>query len=135
LTEIARQVHERATLVRGGLGALGIELVHEDFFDTVLARVPGRAAEIVRAARDHGVNLRQVGADHVGISCDETTTMKDVGAGWRAFGLTGQEFGVSRHDAIPHPLRRESPFLTHPVFHTHRSETAMPRYLRRPQDK
>ncbi|MGH9067682.1 MAG: aminomethyl-transferring glycine dehydrogenase subunit GcvPB [Acidimicrobiales bacterium] len=37
-------------------------------------------------------------------------------------------------DALPASLVRESAFLTHPVFHQHRSETAMLRYLRRLAD-
>ena len=44
------------------------------FFDTLLVRVPGRAAEVVRRGARAGVNLRLVDADHVGISVDETTT-------------------------------------------------------------
>jgi glycine dehydrogenase len=135
LTAIAERVHERATLLRGGLGALGVEVVHEEFFDTVLARVPGRAGEIVAAAAANGVNLRLVDADHVGIACDETTTEDHVGAVWRAFGMTGDRIGLYRHEAVPAGLRRESEFLTHPVFHRYRSETAMLRYLRRLQDK
>jgi glycine dehydrogenase len=135
LTEIAEQVHERATVLRGGLDALGVEVVHREFFDTVLARVPGRAAEIVRAAQDNGINLRLVDADHVGITCDETTTMNHVAAVCRAFGPAEEDFGLARDGAVPADLRRESLFLTHPVFHAHRSETAMLRYLRRLQDK
>lgn len=135
LTGIAERVHERATLLRGGLGALGVEVVHDEFFDTVLARVPGRAGEIVAAAAANGVNLRLADDDHVGIACDETTTEDHVGAVWRAFGMTGERIGLFRHEAIPAGLRRESEFLTHPVFHAHRSETAMLRYLRRLQDK
>ncbi|MBO0842656.1 MAG: aminomethyl-transferring glycine dehydrogenase subunit GcvPB, partial [Nocardioides sp.] len=100
-----------------------------------LARVPGRAAEIVRAAAAGGVNLRLVDDDHVGISCDETTTWEHLGAVWRAFGLTEAGIGFYRHEAIPAGLRREGGFLAHPVFHRYRSETAMLRYLRRLQDK
>ena len=36
---------------------------------------------------------------------------------------------------VPAALRRTSEYLTHPVFHAHRSETAMLRYLRRLSDK
>jgi glycine dehydrogenase len=135
LTAIAERVHERATYLRGGLGALGVEVVHDEFFDTVLARVPGRAGEIVAIAAANGVNLRLVDEDHVGISCDETTTEAHIAAVWRAFGLAEERIGLFRSEAIPTELRRESEFLTHAVFHRHRSETAMLRYLRRLQDK
>ena len=53
--------------------------MHDDFFDTVLARVPGRAADVVDAARQNGIWLRLVDADHVGISCDEKTDATALG--------------------------------------------------------
>ena len=59
----------------------GVEVVHGAFFDTVLARVPGRAADGRRRPPRRGVNLRLVDADHVGIACDETTTAKHLAAG------------------------------------------------------
>jgi glycine dehydrogenase len=133
LTGIAERVHGRAARLAAGLAALGVEVVHEAFFDTVLARVPGRADEVVRAARERGINLRPVDADHVGISCDETTTDEHVAEVLRAFG--GEDAPAEAGSALPAALRRESEFLTHPVFHTHRSETSMLRYLRRLQDK
>src|SRR5204863_4350566 len=37
-------------------------------------------------------------------------------------------------DSLPAGLRRTSPYLTHPVFSAHRSETSMLRYLRRLAD-
>ncbi|MGI8331547.1 aminomethyl-transferring glycine dehydrogenase [Actinomadura scrupuli] len=135
LTAIARRVHGHAVRVAAGLRALGAEVVHDAFFDTVLARVPGRADEVVRRARDLGINLRAAGADHVGISCDETTTDEHVSLVLRAFGSGGDAPSAPAGDGIAPGLRRESPFLTHPVFHAHRSETAMLRYLRRLQDK
>ena len=47
--------------------------MHDAFFDTLLVRVPGRADAVVAAAREAGVHLRLVDADHVGISVSETT--------------------------------------------------------------
>ncbi|ACZ29085.1 glycine dehydrogenase [Xylanimonas cellulosilytica DSM 15894] len=38
-------------------------------------------------------------------------------------------------ETLPEPLKRTTPFLQHPVFHQHRSETAMLRYLRSLSDK
>jgi glycine dehydrogenase len=136
LRAIAERVHGHAATLAESLRRGGVEVVHEAFFDTVLARVPRRAGEIVRLARELGVNLRRVDADHVGISCDETTTGEHVTLVLRAFGLAADEtFSGRADDAVPAPLRRTSEYLTHPVFHAHRSETAMLRYLRRLQDK
>ena len=87
LRAIARRVHGYAAALAAGLRQTdGVEVVHDAFFDTVLARTPGRAAEVVAAALDRGVNLRQVDADHVGITTDETTTREHLVAVWAAFG-------------------------------------------------
>ena len=134
LAAIAQRAHRRAAEIAAGLRAGGVEVVHDAFFDTVLARVPGRAGDVVAAARERGINLRHADADHVGISCDETTVPEHVTAVLEAFGVPA-DGAAGAAEAIPAELRRESPYLTHPVFHAHRSETAMLRYLRRLQDK
>ncbi|MDL4812904.1 aminomethyl-transferring glycine dehydrogenase [Actinomadura opuntiae] len=133
LAAIAQRTHRRAAEIAAGLRAGGVEVVHGAFFDTVLARVPGRAAEVVEAARERGINLRPSGPDHVAVACDETTLPEHVTAVLEAFGVPADVAGAE--EAIPDGLRRESPYLTHPVFHAHRSETAMLRYLRKLQDK
>jgi glycine dehydrogenase len=138
LRRIAQRAHRHATVLAAGLRDGGVEVVHEEFFDTVLARVPGRAAEVVAAAAGEGVNLRHVDADHVGIACDEKTTTEHLRAVWRAFGVAEplvEDLDRAAPDALPAELLRASAFMTHPVFHSHRSETAMLRYLRRLQDK
>ena len=135
LTAIARGVHRRAMALASALAAVdGVDVVHRNVFDTVLARVPGRADAVVAAARDAGINLWRADDDHVSISCDETTTDAHLAAVVRAFGGSPQSIVVAADDAIPVALQRESGFLTHPVFHAHRSETQMLRYLRRLAD-
>ena len=61
--------------------------MHERFFDTVLARVPGRAAQVVAAAREGGVHLRRVDDDHVAVSIGEDVTAAALGAVRDAFGV------------------------------------------------
>ncbi|MEV4068539.1 aminomethyl-transferring glycine dehydrogenase [Nonomuraea fuscirosea] len=137
LRRIAHRVHRYAGALAAGLREGGVEIVHQEFFDTVLARVPGRAAEVVAAAAERGVNLWRVDDDHVSVACDEKTGAAEVAAVWGAFGLSeaGGADPENAADALPGELLRESAYLTHPVFHAHRSETAMLRYLRRLQDK
>ncbi|MFG2001801.1 aminomethyl-transferring glycine dehydrogenase [Spirillospora sp. NPDC048911] len=137
LAAIAGRTHGHAAEIAEGLRGAGVEVVHGSFFDTVLARVPGRAREILAKALENGRNLRLVDDDHLAIACDETTDASDVAAVLAAFGVErAPEPGTeSIPEAIPEALRRESPYLTHPVFHAHRSETAMLRYLRRLQDR
>jgi len=134
---IAQRAHRLATVLAAGLRTGGVGLAHEEFFDTVQARVPGRAAQIVAAAADGGVNLRLVDADTVAASCDEVTTIADLRVVWDAFGVTIGDVGgldTATGDTLPDGLLRASEFLTHPVFHSHRSETAMLRYLRQLAD-
>lgn len=137
LRRIAHRVHRHAGALAAGLREGGVEIVHQEFFDTVLARVPGRAAEVVAAAAERGVNLWQVDDDHVSVACDEKTGAAEVAAVRAAFGISPDGGAEPEHtpDALPAELLRESAYLTHPVFHAHRSETAMLRYLRKLQDK
>jgi glycine dehydrogenase len=132
LAGIATRVHAAAGRLAAGLAGAGVELAHPAYFDTLTAVAPGRAAGVVAAARAAGVNLRLVDGDRVGIACDETTTEQHLRAVWAAFGAAPPAGRPAA--AIPEPLRRTSAYLTHPVFHAHRSETAMLRYLRRLAD-
>ncbi|MFH8788301.1 aminomethyl-transferring glycine dehydrogenase [Streptomyces roseoverticillatus] len=137
LAAIARRTHRYAAILAEGLRAGGVELVHGSYFDTLTARVPGRAGEVVEAARERGVNLRLTDADHVGIACDETTTRAHLDSVWAAFGVAGdvEALDALAAEALPEALLRTGEYLTHPVFHEHRSETAMLRYLRRLADR
>ncbi|GGL12388.1 aminomethyl-transferring glycine dehydrogenase [Mangrovihabitans endophyticus] len=134
LREIAERVHRRAVRLEEGL-----RTGSEAFFDTVRARVPGRAEAVVAAAAGRGVDLRLVDADTVTVSCDETTTEADLAVVWDAFGVA-HPAAAGEHEGgaverIPAGLRRTSGYLSHPVFNTHHSETGMLRYLRRLADR
>jgi glycine dehydrogenase len=141
LRTIARRTHRYAAVLAAALRQAGADVLHESLFDTVTVRVPGRAAEIVAAARERGLHLRCKDDDTVGISTSETTTREHLDAVLAAFGVSvdeGAEEGVDLDDvdarvgdALPQDLLRETEFLTHEVFNTHRSETSMLRYLRR----
>jgi glycine dehydrogenase len=133
LTAIAGRVHRLAAALAAALRRGGVEVAHEAFFDTVTARVPDAAAVVARAA-DAGINLRLVDSTTVGVSTDEVTEPAHLAAVLAAFGVPG-ELDETVPDAVPDGLRRTTPFLTHPVFTSHRSETALLRYLRRLSDR
>ncbi len=142
LTAIAQRVHRHARTLAVVLEGEGIELLADRFFDTVTARVPGRAQSVVHAAETLGVNLRLIDADTVSVSTDEATVTEHVAAVAVAFGVAEADAAVAaatgevdRGYALPESLVRTSEFLTHPVFNTHRSETQMMRYLRRLSDR
>ena len=134
LRAIALRTHRYAAVLAAALREAGAEVLHERFFDTVTVRVPGGAAAVVGAARGRGLHLRLKDDDTVGVSTSETTTRAHLEAVLEAFGV--QEVDLNAVDArvgdeLPGELVRETDFLTHPVFNTHRSETSMLRYLRR----
>ncbi|RSS40052.1 aminomethyl-transferring glycine dehydrogenase [Streptomyces sp. WAC08241] len=137
LKGIALRTHRYAAILAAGLRAGGVELTGDVFFDTLTARVPGKADAVAAAARDAGVNLYRADADHVSVSCDETTTREQLAAVWDAFGVTAdvEALDAATEDALPAGLLRSDAYLTHPVFHAHRSETSMLRYLRRLADR
>ena len=133
LVQIARRVHAHAEAIAAALGsAANTALVHDAFFDTVLARIPGRADEVVAAAKAKGVNVWRVDADHVSVACDEATTDEHVAAVLEAFDVPAAEPVAGNIQDI---ATRTSEFLTHPAFTQYRTETAMMRYLRALADK
>jgi glycine dehydrogenase len=141
LREIAERVHARAVALADGLRAGGAAVQHAQFFDTVRAVVPGRARAVVTAAAARGINVWAADDDHVQVTCDEVTTEAHVAEVLAAFAdadagalASGAAEGLDT-PAIPAALRRTTDYLTHPVFHRHRSETAMLRYLRMLSDK
>ncbi|SHL60337.1 glycine dehydrogenase (decarboxylating) alpha subunit /glycine dehydrogenase (decarboxylating) beta subunit [Bradyrhizobium lablabi] len=136
LTHIARSVHRRASVLAAGLRKLGFAPRSEAFFDTVTVDAGDKREEILARALSEKINLR-IGARTLGIALDETTTSAIVEAVWRAFGgeLRYADVETGVRDALPAELKRATAFLTHPVFHAHRSETELLRYMRKLSDR
>ena len=139
LRRIAADVTAKAHLLRDWIVDAGNEVVFDDFFDTIVVNVPGRAGAVVEKARERGFQLWFRDSDSVGISVDEATTTSELHALAQVFGGPEQRaFGFSAaagSELLPANLRREDDFLTHPVFHVHHSETAMMRYLKQLADR
>lgn len=138
LKTIAKRVHRLTVILAAGLRQGGVEVATTHFFDTITLKVPGRAAEIAGQARQNQINLREVDADTLGISFDETTSAGDVELLWKIFGADGlsvAELDGKTPDALPAALLRSSEILTHEVFNRYHAETEMLRYLRKLADK
>jgi glycine dehydrogenase len=135
LHRIARRIHRQATVLAAGLRAGGLQ-VSRHFFDTIT--VSGiDAAAVHAAAHARSINLRELGADSVGIALDETVERGEIETLWSLFRVTARvdDLDAVTPDAIPADLVRRSPILTHPVFNAYHSETAMLRYLRQLADR
>ena len=138
LRTIARRVHRLTAVLAAGLRRIGVQVRNRHFFDTLTVEVADAAA-VHAGARARSVNLREIDANTVGVSLDETSTRADVSLLWEIFaaGEAPAFDGIEREtgDALPAAQLRSSEFMTHPVFQLHRSETKMLRYLRALADK
>jgi glycine dehydrogenase len=138
IRRIAEQVHSRAVLLANALRRLHYRVLHDSFFDTVAVDVEKwAAARILDAARARKINLRQLSPTRLAVALDETVTLGDLADLITVFSQDDMlpfmldDLGVTQETAIPATLRRESKYMTHPVFRKYRSETEMLRYLKR----
>ena len=140
LARIARRVSTYAGILAEGLERLGCSLRHAHTFDTLAVATHSRTDAVLARGRAAGMNLRRLDDATVGIALDETTTRDDLTAIWGVFAADGAavpevEALAGIAPRIPEALVRTSPYLTHPVFTSHASETAMLRYIRSLSDK
>ncbi len=141
LRRIAERVARVTRDVADRLAANSVEVATDGFFDTLTVRVPGRADDVFAAAREADLLLHLVDSDTVSFSIDEpASASRDIVA--RLLGVFGATpgsglalAGAETRSGVPENLRRASEYMTHPVFHTHRSETSMMRYLKRLADR
>ena len=134
---IATYVHQLTALLKTTLEKAGLDILIGDngFFDTLRVRVDSEAS-VMERARSRKINLRPYGDGTVGVALDETATTYEVAD--LAYAFTGDELVVDEADApegYAGPLARETPYLEHPVFNTHHSESEMMRYLKMLENK
>jgi glycine dehydrogenase len=140
LKKIAQQVNEQARTIAAGLIQAGLE-VQGEFFDTVKVLLPGKASQLVKAAYDRGITVWQVDQNTIQFSTDELTDAKTIEELWQAFAAVipgnypSAATQITTNENIPDAIKRKSDYLTHPVFNSHHSETAMLRYIRSLSDK
>ena len=148
--KIASRIHRFTSILAMGLEKCGINIVNENFFDTLTIKVEADEAELIlKRANDAQINLwtgqiKEKGT--ISISLDECTNESEIRELWSIL------IGPSKHSnsvldfdeiirsgqiepVIPEYLNRNSKFLTHPVFNSFHSETDMMRYLKRLENK
>ncbi|WP_231562993.1 aminomethyl-transferring glycine dehydrogenase [Microbacterium mangrovi] len=144
LRRIASETAQKAQALAERLRSYDLTVTEESFFDTIRVVTAGPAQRVVDRARSKGYQLFLADEATVGVSVDETTTADDLAAVAWAFGLPEAD----EHDVrdlpfaeatpiagVPAKLRRADAYLEHPVFTSHRSETAMMRYLKQLADR
>ncbi len=145
LKRIAQDVHLLTSILAEGLKRLGYSIGSKYFFDTVRVELgTRRLEEILEEGLLRQINLRALNTSAIGISLDETTTVKDlqdlfeIFAGAAELPFSVEELAAPLPPCSPAPLlpfTRTSSYLTHPVFNRYHSETELLRYLYRLQAK
>ena len=141
LTQIAKRTHQLTAIFAQGLSQLGLNVEQQFFFDSLTLVTGADTAALHVRARAQQINLREIDAQRLGLSFDETIQQADVEALWAIFAANGQTLpdfaalAASVESRLPAALLRQSPVLSHPVFNRYHSETELMRYLRKLADK
>ena len=159
LTRIARRLQLLTEILAAELRKVGYRLGQSEegpLFDTVKIDSGPRSQEALRqAAHARRINLRLYEDGAVGLSLDEKTTVTELRALLEIFGahqppppapagLDGHTHPANADIAAlagtvnlqyPPPFARTSPFLTHPIFNSMKSESEMLRYITRLQNR
>ena len=139
LQRIAQRVHLLTSVLAEGLRLNGMVPTNKHWFDTLTLNTGSGTDAIIKAAAEREMNLRQIDAEHIGLSIDETTGTEDIIALWDILlgenSLDLDELAAEVAAALPDDLIRTDGFLTHPTFNSFHSETEMLRYLRKLADK
>ena len=133
LQAIAENTHQQTSRLAEAMCKAGLELAHNDFFDTLFIKAGGKTDKILKKALDYQINLLTSPEGCISISLDEATTEKTLSDLCEIFDLT--ELPETAAPAIPGHLRRKTEPLTNPVFTQNYSEAEFTRYLKRLADK
>lgn len=145
LKAIASRIHLIASGIAKGLEMLQVEQANPHFFDTLLLKMDAEEVTQLRElAVEAGVNFYYPDETHVAISISECTDAADAmdilgliasaqGKMWMANDFSAFADDADNH--IPAACERNTDYLTHPVFNSHHSETAMMRYIRQLENK
>ncbi len=134
LKKIAGRIHGLAKVLDNNLKANGFKQVNENYFDTLKVAVADKKA-IETAATKLELNFRYFSGNFVGISIDETTSLKGIENILKVFGVNSIKNEVSSSLSLSTSLIRKSNYLTHPVFNTYHSEHEMLRYIKKLESK
>lgn len=111
------------------------------FFDTLRIEPKLDPEEIKQRATEKQINLRYYEDGSIGVALDETVTFRDIDDLFYIFRVPQKienliDIPAVRDTSISKSeFKRTSPFLTHPVFNSHHSETKIVRYMKKLENK
>ena len=129
IKEIARTIHQHTCDLATSLSKAGYEILNDTFFDTIRFLGPDKTKEKLLK---HNINIRDFSDGSLGISIDETVMKKDIS---HLLSILNVSHELNNISTLPSDLRRETSFLSHPVFNSYHSETEMLRYIHRLETK
>ncbi|CAB4566366.1 unannotated protein [freshwater metagenome] len=130
LRAIAERVHGLTIAFKEAARSNGLEVKNGHVFDTVAIKTD-RVSEFVGRALERGINIRVIDGG-VCLSFDETCDEEVLRTLLEVFDLPSKSLPSKRGTEA---IGRSTSYLTHPIFNTYHSETAMMRYLRALSDR
>jgi glycine dehydrogenase len=128
LKAIAEEINGKALTLRESLRGAGLNVGTYPIFDTVLINDIS-ADDLINSFEAKHINVRKVSNNQVSVSIDETVSEEDLVSIYSVLKLSKPGMDVSIYS------NRTSEYLTHPLFNTYHSETAMLRYIRSLSDR
>ncbi|MBS4039360.1 MAG: aminomethyl-transferring glycine dehydrogenase [Flavobacteriales bacterium] len=137
LTYIANKIHQKAVALTNALNQMGVYQTNTHFFDTLSFKADAKKVEKVALANE--VNFFYPDAETVVLSLNETNSVEDLQKIVHIFAEALQKDAVQvvleNNTQIPSNLQRTSSFLTHEVFNSYHSESALMRYIKKLERK
>ena len=131
LSAIAGRINRLTNGLARSLSAAGFKVLNGNFFDTLHVDLGAKREEIIKRAAAAHFNFRLFADGTVAIALDEKSTEVELAQLLEIFGAPA---AGELQENLPAFARRTDEFLTHPVFHQYRNETAMMRYLKKLSD-
>ncbi len=143
LQQIASDIHSKTRAFAATLDELGYRITTEYFFDTLQISLPEglQSASLNKLLLENGINIYVLDGTTIRVSFDETTSRKDIVklagifADFTSKELPHIKFNTAGKEHFPEGMKRQSPFMQHPVFHRYHSETEMMRYMKKLEEK
>ena len=136
LKAIANEIHTKAKRLEHCLNQLGIKQLNEYYFDTLHVEVDSAALKEIALRSE--INLFYPDSQSALIALNEATTEEDFDSLVNVFETYANKTAANGYAAssrLPKEQLRASAFMTHPVFNSYHSESALMRYIKKLERK